>query len=154
MVTATITATGPAVVDAEGLAVDELATGLRAWAHSMPSEGLVEGVVELLVGHGYWLDRSEFHDLLWVAGNRVEGWLVGFDPAELAGMAVLAAAPPSELAVLHLAVEFLGFQATTSPLSGLLTGLDGYTTWLVLEAVTRTAGHQHGAYRVTGRFGQ
>jgi hypothetical protein len=121
-------------VDAEGLSVGEIAEGLRAWAR-----GPVEvAAVELLAGHGRWLDRSEFRAVLWAEDD-----VVGLDPAELAATTFLVPASRSDLAVLQVAVELLGVKAA-DPLGRLLAGLDAPTTALIAEAVTRCAGgRQH-----------
>jgi hypothetical protein len=132
-------------VEAEGLDRYEIAEGLRAWAQGSHP---VEAAIELLIGHGSWLERPEFRALLWVEDD-----VVGLDPAELAGMALLAPASSSELAMVQLAVELLGIK-TPDSLDRLLAGLDASNTGLVLEAIARCTGthEQHQAFQVTGRF--
>lgn len=130
----------------EGLEVDEIVDGLRAWAAGVCT---TEAAVELLVRHGAWLRRSDFRELLWVEDD-----VVGLDPEELAALTFLASASRGELAVLQLVVGLLGVEIV-DPLAGLLVSLDDSSRALFIDAVARCGGwhNHHRFYLATGQFG-
>jgi hypothetical protein len=102
-----------------------------------------EAAVELLIGHGTWLDRRDFlaacvdydHDgqdpVVWVDWHAVPTFLS------------CAPCAASEGRILRLAAELSGIDTGCS-LSDLLCGLDNRNTTLVVDAI----GH---ALRVAGR---
>jgi hypothetical protein len=130
---------------AADLEPSEIAEGLRTWATGVAT---TEAAVELLIGHGAWLRRADFTELLWVEDDTI-----GFDPDELAGLVFLATASRSEVAVLQLAVGLLGLDLV-DPLAQVLVSLDDPTLALVLEAAARCGGwhDRRQFYLVTGRF--
>ena len=141
------------------LTVHERAVGLRAWPSG--SWG-TEAAVELLVRHGYWLDRDDFlHAAVWCPQvDDAEADLVRVDPfvgIDWALATAFAAGPPpasgTDLGVLRVAISVASHRQLLA-LTDELAGLDEATMRLILTAIGHAAGwHEQGvAALVDGRF--
>ena len=138
-----------AMDDITELTFEQIATGLRAWAHGLY---VVEAAVEVLLAHRAWLRRVDFRRAaLWISDDNPA--YIGVDWTNAARFAGRAPASGSEIAMLRVAVGLAG-QEVPESLGDLLSGLDQANIAIVLDAVAHAAGwHERGTVAfVTGGF--
>lgn len=138
-----------AMDDITELTFEQVATGLRAWAHGLYT---VEAAVEVLLAHRAWLRRMDFRRAaLWISDDGPA--YIGVDWTNAARFAGRAPGNGGEIAMLRVAVDLAG-QVFHESLGDLLTGLDQANIAIVLDAVAHAAGwHERGVVvLVTGGF--
>ena len=102
-----------------------------------------EAAVELLIGHGTWLDRRDFLTACVDYDHDAQDPVVWVDWHAVPAFLDCAPCSASEGRILRLAAELSGID-TACPLADLLCGLDDRNSTLVVAAV----GH---ALRMAGR---
>src|SRR4051794_31033976 len=102
------------------LPLSRLAPALRAMAKGDP---YTEAAIELLITHGTWLRRPEFHDAL-VEHETIDGtaraWIIW---SEVTDFLKVVGCASSEARILRLCTELAG-TATSTSLAHNLAGLD------------------------------
>jgi hypothetical protein len=84
---------------------DKIAAWLRAWTEG--NDPHVRAAVELLIGHGYWLNRPDFVEACVDGRGEGEAWIRWAKARDYAGTTA-ANAGTHNLAVLDLAVAIGG----------------------------------------------
>lgn len=135
--------------DAIDLTLEQIATGLRAWARGLYP---LEAAVELLIAHDIFLRRTDFRrSALWISADGPE--FIGVDWTAAHDLANRAPASRSEISALNVATSLAGHHLAPS-LGDLLTAVDMSNVAMVLHAIAHTAGwHERGtAALITGEF--
>ena len=142
-------------LDTIDLTPDQLAPMLRCWAAGMHG---VEAAVELLIGHGYWLDRPDFRRRCLTAEDQA--WAPDGTICSIASIDWSAAADfepdeqSSDRSVLRLASSIADGHKHTVGLGREIRYLDPAAVVLVVQAIAHLAGWQDNgvSHRITGRF--
>lgn len=114
-----------------------------------------EAAVELLIGHGRWLDRSDFTDGFVETGLGLSGTAMARVDWQAAVAALEAGRLPcshSEGQLLRVAVSIAG--GVPVDLGDALGGLDETNLVLVAAAVLHTGGRRDAAVRLGARPGR
>lgn len=114
---------------------------MRAWAKGLLC---LEAAVELLIGHRWWLCRSDFLDVAVEPGREVfSGQVMAAVDFEAAAACLEAGELPcssGEGQVLRLAASIAA--GVPADLREILTGLDRANSGLAVAAVLHAAGHR------------
>jgi hypothetical protein len=142
-------------LDPTKLTPEQLAPMLRCWAVGMYG---VEAAVEMLIAHGYWLERSDFRERCVTADD--EAWAPDGTICSIASIDWSAAIDfepdqqSSDHSVLRLACSIADGHKHTVGLGAEIRYLDTSAVVLAVEAIAHVAGWQDQgtSVLVTGRF--